>query len=80
MACVVVPFAGASIASRAPVVAREVFMVRFVARRPVLAFALATIVACVVIGPVRVGHAYGHVASVAVSYLTGFARGVWGGI
>jgi hypothetical protein len=55
-------------------------MVRFVTRRPLFAFALATVVACVVIGPVRVGHAYGHTFSVAVSYLTGFARGVWGGI
>jgi hypothetical protein len=55
-------------------------MVRFITRRPLLSFALATVVACVVIGPSRVGHAYGHAASVAVSYLTGFARGVWGGI
>ena len=55
-------------------------MVRFVARRPFLSFVLCTLAACVVIGPSRVGHAYGHAASVAVSYLTGFARGVWGGI
>ena len=55
-------------------------MVKFVARRPIITFFIATVAACVVIGPVRVGHAYGHAASVAVSYLTGFARGVWGGI
>jgi hypothetical protein len=55
-------------------------MVRFVSRRPLLSFALATIVACVVIGPVRVGHAYGHAASVATGYVVAFVRGVWGGI
>ena len=55
-------------------------MLRFVARRPWFTFFLCTLAACVVIGPVRVGHAYGHAASVAVGYLTGFARGVWGGI
>lgn len=55
-------------------------MVKFVTKRPFLAFAILTVAACAVIGPVRVGHAYGHAASVAVSYLTGFARGIWGGI
>ena len=55
-------------------------MVKFVTKRPLFTLAILTVAACVVIGPVRVGHAYGHAASVAVSYLTGFARGVWGGI
>ena len=55
-------------------------MVRFVARRPVLSFALATIVACVVIGPRSVGHFYGHTATLAAGYVVAFVRGVWGGI
>jgi hypothetical protein len=55
-------------------------MVKFVARRPVFAFALATIVACVIVGPRSVGHFYGHTFSVAAGYVVSFARGVWGGI
>lgn len=55
-------------------------MLRFVTKRPWFTLAILTVAACVVVGPVRVGHAYGHAASVAVNLIVGFARGVWSGI